>query len=166
MDLIVSPDGTARWGGLRMRCALGRSGVTREKREGDGATPVGRWLMRELLFRPDRVLRPRTGLAARPDARHDRRCDAREDARYNRPVRHPHGASAEHLWRADRLYDLVVPLGYNDAPPIAGRGSAIFLHVAGRLYAPTAGCVALARSDLLAVVASADRRSRVIVLPG
>ena len=165
MDLIVSPAGIARWGAARFRCAIGRSGVTRAKREGDGATPIGAWPMRELLFRPDRVLRPRTRLPARPIAPADGWCDAPGDARYNRPVRHPSKASAERLWRGDRLYDLIVPLGYNDAPPAAGRGSAIFLHVAGRGYAPTAGCVALARRDLLAVIRGASRRSRVVVLP-
>jgi L,D-peptidoglycan transpeptidase YkuD (ErfK/YbiS/YcfS/YnhG family) len=165
MDLIVSPRGAARWGRLRLRCAVGRGGVTMAKREGDGATPVGAWPMRELLYRADRVLRPRTALPAHVIRRDDGWCDAPEDALYNRPVRHPYPASAEHLWRADRLYDLVVPLGWNDAPPAPGRGSAIFLHIAGRGYAPTAGCVALARRDLLAVIEAADRRSRVVVLP-
>src|SRR4051812_44462243 len=103
MDLIVSPRGTARWGALRLRCAIGRGGVTRGKREGDGATPVGAWPMRELLFRADRVLRPRTRLPARPIGEADGWCDAPEDPRYNRPVAHPYGASAERLRRADRL---------------------------------------------------------------
>jgi L,D-peptidoglycan transpeptidase YkuD (ErfK/YbiS/YcfS/YnhG family) len=166
MNLIVSPAGFARWGRARFRCALGWGGVTRAKREGDGATPVGTWRMRGLHFRSDRVLRPRTGLPARPITPEDGWCDDPADARYNQPVRHPYPRSAERLWREDALYDLVIPLGYNDAPPAPGRGSAIFLHVARRGYGPTAGCVALARRDLLAVLRKADRFSRVIVLPG
>jgi L,D-peptidoglycan transpeptidase YkuD (ErfK/YbiS/YcfS/YnhG family) len=170
MDLVVTPLGVAhwgvaRWGERRFRCALGRGGVARHKREGDGATPVGAWPMRELLFRPDRALRPRTALPPRPIAPQDGWCDAPDDPRYNRPVALPYSCSAERLWRHDRVYDLIVPLGYNDAPPRPGRGSAIFLHLARPGYRPTEGCVALARRDLLAVLAAADRRSRVIVRP-
>jgi L,D-peptidoglycan transpeptidase YkuD (ErfK/YbiS/YcfS/YnhG family) len=170
MDLVVTPvgldhRGVARWGERRFRCALGRGGVAHRKREGDGATPVGAWAMRELLFRPDRVLRPRTALPSRPIELQDGWCDAPADARYNRPVPLPYPSSAERLWRDDRVYDLVVPLGYNDAPPRPGLGSAIFLHLARPGWRPTEGCVALARRDLLAVLATADRRSRVIVRP-
>ncbi len=65
----------------------------------------------------------------------------------------PYGASAEELWRADALYDAIGVLGWNDSPVRPGRGSAIFLHVARADYAPTEGCVALTRADLLAVLA-------------
>ena len=75
----------------------------------------------------------------------------------------PYGASAERLWRKDGIYDLIVPLGYNDDPVVPGAGSAIFLHVARPDFAPTAGCVALAFADLLIVLAAADRSSRVVV---
>ena len=94
-------------------------------------------------------------------------CDAPDDAAYNRPVKLPYPASAERMWRDDGLYDLVVVLGYNDDPPEAGRGSAIFLHLARPDYAPTQGCVALARPDLEAVLALAGPGSALEVLrPG
>jgi L,D-peptidoglycan transpeptidase YkuD (ErfK/YbiS/YcfS/YnhG family) len=163
MDLLVSPDGFALWGGQRLRCALGRGGVDMVKREGDGKTPVGAWAMRRLLYRPDREPLPATGLAHQPIAPADGWCDAPADPDYNRPVVLPHGASAERLWRADHVYDLVVPLGYNDDPIRPGAGSAIFLHLARVDYAPTEGCVALSREDLLTVLRGADPRSRVIV---
>ena len=168
MDLIVRPGGVAEWAGIRLRCAVGRGGILAEKREGDGGTPVGAWPMRELLYRPDRVERgaPQTGgLPARAIRREDGWCDAPEDPAYNRSVRLPYPASAERLWRRDRVYDLIVPLGYNDDPVVPGAGSAIFLHLAKRDYSPTAGCVALSRRDLLRVLEGSDRRSRVIVEP-
>ncbi len=87
----------------------------------------------------------------------------RRDRAYNRPVRLPYPASAEQLWRDDHLYDLLVVLGYNDRPVVAGQGSAIFLHLAAPDFAPTAGCVALGRDDFLTVVAAAGPASRVIV---
>ena len=81
--------------------------------------------------------------------RHDGWCDAPADRNYNRPVRLPYAASAERLWREDELYDVVVILNYNVRPRSRGRGSAIFMHVARPGYAPTEGCIALARGHLL-----------------
>jgi L,D-peptidoglycan transpeptidase YkuD (ErfK/YbiS/YcfS/YnhG family) len=135
--------GSLAAGPLCMPCALGRGGLVVGKREGDGATPIGRWPLREVYYRPDRVCRPQTRLTVRPIRPDGGWCDAPADPNYNRPVRHPYAASAEHLWRQDRLYDLVLVVGYNDRPRRRGRGSAIFLHVAQDDLAPTAGCVAL-----------------------
>jgi L,D-peptidoglycan transpeptidase YkuD (ErfK/YbiS/YcfS/YnhG family) len=139
-------------GGLQCPCALGRAGCRARKREGDGATPVGRWPMLRVLYRPDRVPRPRTKLPARPIRESDGWCDAPADRNYNRPVRLPYPASAEAMWRHDGLYDLVVVLDYNVRPRLRGRGSAIFMHVAKPGYAPTEGCIALARPHLLRIL--------------
>ena len=163
MDLVVDSSGFAAWGSWRMRCALGRGGISDQKREGDGATPVGAFVMRQLLYRPDRESRPTTLLPCTTISAADGWCDAPRDRAYNRPVHLPYPASAEHLWRDDHLYDLLVVLGYNDDPVVPGQGSAIFLHLAAPDFAPTVGCVALKRDDLLAVIATADRGSRVIV---
>jgi len=163
MDLLVSSDGTARFGHIQCRCALGHGGVSDAKREGDGATPIGIWPLRRLLYRPDRLTPPPTALPISPIGPADGWCDAPGDKNYNLPVILPYPASAEALWREDAVYDLIVPLGYNDSPIQSGRGSAIFLHLARDLYLPTEGCVALARPDLLAYLAVASSQSRVIV---
>jgi L,D-peptidoglycan transpeptidase YkuD (ErfK/YbiS/YcfS/YnhG family) len=165
-DLVVGADGWAVWRGRRMRCALGRAGVTQDKREGDGATPAGAFAMRRVLYRPDREPPPPTRLPVAALDPADGWCDSPEDAAYNRPVRLPYAASVETLWRADAVYDLIVVLGHNDAPPMPGRGSAIFLHVAQPDFRPTEGCVALARADLLAVLAAADAGGWVVVEAG
>lgn len=133
--------------------ALGRSGRRVTKREGDGATPVGRWRLLRVLYRPDRVPRPRTGLPVRPITPADGWCDAPGDRNYNRPVRLPYPASAERLWRDDRLYDLVVVLDHNQRPRVQGAGSAIFMHVARPGLQPTEGCIALERTHLLRLLA-------------
>ncbi|HEY7900454.1 MAG TPA: L,D-transpeptidase family protein [Caulobacteraceae bacterium] len=137
-----------------MRCAFGTAGVVPggAKREGDGATPAGLWALRRLLWREDRAEPPRTRLPMRRLEPDDGWCDAPGDLAYNRPVRLPYGASAEALWRDDRLYDLLVVLGYNDDPVVAGAGSAIFLHLARPDFGPTQGCVALGAADLLHVL--------------
>jgi L,D-peptidoglycan transpeptidase YkuD (ErfK/YbiS/YcfS/YnhG family) len=163
MDLIVLPSGQARWGGLRVRCALGRGGITRNKREGDGATPIGKWPMSRLLYRADRVSRPKTRLDITEIRPEDGWCDDPADPAYNQPVKLPYAGRHERLWREDEIYDLLVVLGYNDNPVVPGLGSAIFLHVARPDYSPTEGCVALARSDLERVLAKAQSGDRVVV---
>ncbi len=144
--------GLMRAGPFAFRCALGRTGITARKREGDGATPAGLWPLRCVLFRPDRVARPRCALPLCALRATDGWCDAPGDANYNRPVCLPYAASHERLWREDGVYDVIVVLGYNDAPRKAGCGSAIFMHVARDDYAPTEGCIALERGHLLKIL--------------
>jgi L,D-peptidoglycan transpeptidase YkuD (ErfK/YbiS/YcfS/YnhG family) len=163
MDLMVYAPGWALWDGERLRCAVGRGGIRADKREGDGATPAGSWPMRRLLYRADRLAVPATRLAANPLSPQDGWCDDPDDAAYNRPVRLPYRARAERLWRDDGIYDLIVPLGFNDDPVVPGAGSAVFLHVARSDCAPTEGCVALAQADLMRVLAGADAAARVVV---
>ena len=134
-------------------------------RQGDGATPVGCFRLLQVFYRADRVPRPRTGLPLRPMRRDDGWCDDPADRNYNRPVRHPYPASAEHLWRPDALYDLVIVLDHNDRPRVRGRGSAVFLHVAADGLAPTAGCVALRRRDLQKLLAHVEPGTAIHILP-
>jgi L,D-peptidoglycan transpeptidase YkuD (ErfK/YbiS/YcfS/YnhG family) len=166
MELVVRAGGEACWAGRQMRCALGRAGVAGDKREGDGASPAGLWPMRAVLYRRDRLGEIATALRKRVLERDDGWCDDPADPCYNRQVRLPHRGRCERLWRADRLYDIVVPLGYNDDPVLQGAGSAIFLHVARSDFAPTAGCVALALADLLAVLDMAQPSAKVRIVPG
>ena len=152
------------YGNLSFPCAFGRSGRLAGKREGDGATPLGSFALRQAFYRPDRLLRPRDAAAdCLPIAPSDGWCDAPKDRNYNRPVHHPYPASAERLWRYDGLYDVVVVMGYNDHPRIAGRGSAVFMHVAAPGLKPTEGCIALARPHLLRAAASGRARHRVSI---
>jgi hypothetical protein len=134
MDLIVTrgPDGAwrAAYGTRFWRCAVGATGVTADKCEGDGATPIGRFPLRRVLYRPDRLDRPVTALPAAPLAAEDGWCDDPGESAYNTQLRLPFGASHERLWRDDAIYDVIVILGHNDDPPMPGAGSAIFLHVA------------------------------------
>jgi L,D-peptidoglycan transpeptidase YkuD (ErfK/YbiS/YcfS/YnhG family) len=152
-------------GGLVFPCALGRSGRRARKREGDGATPVGCWRLLTVLYRPDRGRRPVTGLPVRRLAPADGWCDAPADRNYNRPVRHPYPASAERLWRADGLYDLIVVLSHNARPRVRGAGSAVFMHVARPGYAPTEGCIALRPEHLRRVLQRLRAGARICVRP-
>jgi L,D-peptidoglycan transpeptidase YkuD (ErfK/YbiS/YcfS/YnhG family) len=160
----AAAQGRLQLGGMRVPCALGRSGARALKREGDGATPIGCWRLSQVFYRSDRLRRPRTPLPVRPLSRDDGWCDAVGDRNYNRPVLHPYPASAEKLWRSDTLYDLLVTLDHNVRPRIQGLGSAIFMHLAAPGYAATAGCIALSRSHLLRVLEAVGRGGVVCVL--
>jgi len=154
MIFTAFSDGRFDLAGRETRCALGKGGViaAADKREGDGASPLGVWPIRRVLYRPDKPPPPETALPTAPLTPEDGWCDDPADPAYNRPVTHPYPASAERMWRADAVYDLVVILGHNDDPVVPGAGSAIFLHIARPGYAPTEGCVALAADDLQALL--------------
>jgi L,D-peptidoglycan transpeptidase YkuD (ErfK/YbiS/YcfS/YnhG family) len=135
-------------GPLVIRCALGRAGISHAKTEGDQATPAGDFRLLDGFFRADIVLRRAWPLPMRPVRPSDGWCDDPESAAYNRRVTLPCRAGHEKLWRADRLYDLVIVLDYNISPRRKNRGSAIFLHCVRPDFAPTEGCVALHSDDL------------------
>jgi len=148
VDLSYSA-GRLAWPGGAAPAACGRGGVRSDKREGDGASPEGTFPLLPGFYRADRIALPPTDLpmtALRPE---DAWVDDPADRRYNRLVSLPYPAHHEEMWRADGLYDLVVPIGYNSDPPLPGRGSAIFLHVARPDFAATEGCIAVSR-DILA----------------
>jgi L,D-peptidoglycan transpeptidase YkuD (ErfK/YbiS/YcfS/YnhG family) len=157
-EIIVGQQGEAPHrgfliaGGRTLPCSLGRSGLSGDKREGDGATPLGRFPLRRVLYRADRLARPSTSLPTTALAPEDGWCESASHPAYNRQVKLPHEAAAESLWRSDHLYDILVVLGYNDDPVTPGRGSAIFFHLARLDYGPTRGCVAIALADMIDVL--------------
>lgn len=152
------------WGQGPRRCAVGPAGIGQKNREGDGVTPRGIFALRQIFYRPDRLAPPPTLLPISPLAKDDGWCDAPGDPRYNWLVRLPYPASAEQLWREDHVYDLIAVVGFNDDPVVAGKGSAIFLHLARPDFAPTAGCVALEQKDLLEALAQFRPEDRVRIV--
>ncbi|MFN3230625.1 MAG: L,D-transpeptidase [Alphaproteobacteria bacterium] len=166
MDIVVTGDGWLQWGDTQVRCALGKGGLSLNKKEGDGTTPVGTFPLRRLLFREDRLERPKTRLPTLAIDEHDAWCDDPDYPLYNTKVATPYPARTEPLWREDHLYDLIVVLGHNDDPVVPGAGSAIFLHVAKPGYEPTEGCVALDIDDLLTLLAETSREDTLTVQKG
>jgi L,D-peptidoglycan transpeptidase YkuD (ErfK/YbiS/YcfS/YnhG family) len=142
---------------------LGRAGIAAGKREGDGATPRGRFRLIRLWWRADRVPRPRTRLSARRIDTAVAWCEDPADRRYNRPFRRSANEPGDRLWREDHLYDLVIELSHNTRPRVAGRGSAVFLHVARPDRSGTAGCVALTAKDLLQLIGRLGPGTRIDV---
>ncbi len=148
-ELVLTPT-CLRLGARRWPCTIGRGGIRADKREGDGATPVGRHHIVGLLYRPDRMAPPVAW--AQPIRPGDLWSDDASRSDYNQMVRAPYSGSHEALCRADRLYDLVLVTDWNWPRATPGRGSAIFLHRWRRPGFPTEGCIALRPDHLLQLV--------------
>jgi L,D-peptidoglycan transpeptidase YkuD (ErfK/YbiS/YcfS/YnhG family) len=157
--------GRLSWPGGETSAVCGRGGVRIDKHEGDGASPAGTYSLVQAYYRPDRVTPPATGLPLAPLRPSDGWVDDPADPQYNRPVSLPYPARHETMWREDGLYDLVVVIGYNTEPPEPGRGSAIFLHVAGPDFGPTEGCIAIAGDVLAGLLGLLGPGSRITIRP-
>jgi L,D-peptidoglycan transpeptidase YkuD (ErfK/YbiS/YcfS/YnhG family) len=143
--------------------ALGRGSIKANKREGDGGTPRGVFRPVRIWWRADRLPRPAAQLPVRRIGPGDGWCENPKHRRYNRPVDVAAGSTADRLARADALYDVIVEIDHNTRPRIAGRGSAVFIHVARPGFAPTAGCVALERAALLRLVSRLGPNTRICI---
>lgn len=166
--IVTSVDasrGQLRWDDQTFECALGKGGISDEKIEGDGVTPVGRFPLRHILYRPDRIEKPICNMPVYATEQDNGWCDAPDHPDYNRFVHLPHPARCESLWREDRVYDLIVVIGYNDDPIQSGKGSAIFMHVARPDFEPTEGCIALKLDDLKFVVRNLNKESFIEIQP-
>lgn len=143
--------GVLHFQNMTFNCALGKGGVLPQglKKEGDGATPAGLYSLRRLYMRSDKIKSLITCLDVTLTQQNMGWCDDVASNNYNMPIIHPFAGSAEHLWRDDDLYDIVIETSHNSAPVIKGAGSCIFMHVARDNYSPTHGCVALAKADLI-----------------
>ncbi|MFT4148693.1 MAG: L,D-transpeptidase family protein [Paracoccaceae bacterium] len=161
-DTIIVTRQGAWFRGRRYPCSVGRGGITRTKREGDGATPAGEHRIVGILVRRDRLRGPGLGLA-RAIGPADLWSDDPRDPDYNHAVRAPHPFGHERLRRADPMYDLVLITDWNwpDARP--GRGSAIFVHQWRGPRRGTEGCVAFSRKDLAHIARRIGPRTRLLV---
>lgn len=165
-DIVVLSANELECDGKRYPCATGKNGFTHDKREGDNCSPIGVFPLRECWFRKDKLgAAPETQLPLRETTKADGWCDDVASPEYNRHVQLPHTARHEKLWRDDDVYDVVVVIGYNDAPVACGKGSAIFMHVARPDYSGTEGCVALALPDLLEILPKLSPDSKIYITP-
>jgi|EP01033_Poteriospumella_lacustris_P005158 L,D-peptidoglycan transpeptidase YkuD (ErfK/YbiS/YcfS/YnhG family) len=177
-DIVVTwlggHDCTLEFLGQKLRCALGKNGVTRRKREGDGMTPIGSFPLRRAFYRQDKTNTPCFSVAPHLNCEATQTdfgwIDAPSDAMYNQFVRLPYkggSVSHENLFLDDSaVYDLLAVIGYNDDPVVPYAGSAIFFHVASEGYGATAGCVSLALVDLAFVLSQATPATRFVVTDG
>lgn len=158
--MVLTPKGV-RFQGQLWPCTIGKGGISRRKREGDGATPRGVHSIVGMLYRPDRIAKPTDW--AKPIGPPDLWSDDPTHEDYNMMVRAPYPHSHERLRRADPLYDLIILTNWNWPYAVKGRGSAIFLHQHRRPGYPTEGCIAFSRSHLHRIARRICTRTRLIV---
>ena len=150
-------------GSLTIPVALGRGGILANKREGDGGTPRGSFRPRQLWWRGDRHSRPRTFLPARAITDSDAWCEDPCDRHYNQWIQRGKAEGGDRLKRDDQLYDFIIEIDHNTRPRVAGRGSAVFLHLARDNFGPTAGCVSMTRAAMLHLLRRIGPRTRIII---
>lgn len=143
--------------------ALGRGGIRADKREGDGGTPKGTFRPRQLWWRADRHPRPRSFLPIRAIKPEDAWCEDPRSRHYNRPIRLDRERVGDRLMRDDHLYDFIVEIDHNTRPRVAGRGSAVFLHLARPGFSPTAGCVSMTKAAMLQLLARLGPDTRIVI---
>ena len=147
--IIINKSGVLKFKNLKFKCALGKSGIGKKRKEGDNITPKGSYKLLGLFFRSDRIPNFKTILKKRKINKKMGWCDDVNNKSYNKLIKLPSNFSHEKLYRKDNVYDLVVPINYNTNKIARGKGSAIFLHVTKKNYSPTKGCIALKKKDLI-----------------
>ena len=149
--------------GWTIPVALGRGGIKANKREGDGGTPKGTYHPLQLWWRADRHQRPRTYLPIRPIRPEDAWCEDPRDRHYNQAIRLVRDQPGDRLTRDDHLYDFIVEIDHNAGPRVAGRGSAVFLHLARSNFSATAGCVSMTKSSMLRLLRRMGPQTRIMI---
>jgi L,D-peptidoglycan transpeptidase YkuD (ErfK/YbiS/YcfS/YnhG family) len=149
--------------GQTIPVALGHGGIKANKREGDGGTPRGTFRPRQLWWRADRHPRPRTFLPVRAIRPEDAWCEDPSSRHYNQLMRRDCDHGGDRLTRADWLYDFIIEIDHNYSPRVAGRGSAVFLHLARPDFSPTAGCVSMTRSAMLRLLERLGPQTRIVI---
>ena len=162
MDIVVK-NGFLTYENQKCKCSIGYNGLTNNKSEGDGCTPVGTFKINKILYRPDKINNNIFSLDSEIIEESNGWCDDIDSDLYNQKINFPFNQSAECLYRNDDLYDIVCVIDYNLNPIIKGKGSAIFLHVASDDYSPTHGCVAIKKNDLLQIALELEKDSTITI---
>jgi len=144
----------------KLRCSIGKRGISIKKREGDKKTPKGEFKLKYILYRKDRVFRLKTKLKKIVITKKMGWCDDPNSNYYNKIINYPFKYSAEKLWRKDSIYDVIIVIDYNLNPVIKNKGSAIFLHIANRKYKPTNGCIAVSKDNIKLIAFKINKKTK------
>ena len=161
--IIINKSGYLKYGNLKFKCALGKSGIGRKKIEGDNITPKGIFKIVKIYYRNDRIKKISSNLKLIKTTKRMGWCDDPNSKNYNKLIRLPEKYNHEKLYRKDNLYDLVLVLNYNMKPIIKNKGSAIFIHVSHKNYKKTAGCIALKKTHLIKLISKIKKDTKVFI---
>jgi L,D-peptidoglycan transpeptidase YkuD (ErfK/YbiS/YcfS/YnhG family) len=159
--IIVKKSGYLKYKNFKYRCALGKAGVNKKIKEGDGITPKGIFKITKIYYRVDKIKSVKTNVKKIKITKNMGWCDDPNSRFYNRQVKLPSKFSHEKLYRNDDLYDLVAVLNYNTNPIIKNKGSAVFLHIAKNSYKKTEGCIALKKEHLINILMKIKKNTKI-----
>jgi L,D-peptidoglycan transpeptidase YkuD (ErfK/YbiS/YcfS/YnhG family) len=140
------------YGKYKIKCAVGKRGITVKKREGDNKTPAGLFKFKSIFYRKDRIRKIKTRLKKTIIKKNMGWCDDSNSKFYNKLINFPFNFKAEKFWLNENIYDVIIIINYNVEPIIKKRGSAIFLHIAKKNYKPTRGCIAISKKDMFVLI--------------
>lgn len=163
MNIIIKKN-LLKYKDYKLKCCIGKSGISKSKNEGDLATPRGTYSLGPLYYRKDRINHIKTKLKKKIIRKNMGWCDDIKSKKYNKEVRFPFKYHAEKLFRKDKIYDIFINIKYNFKPTIKNRGSAIFLHLANKKYKPTKGCVAIKKKDFLKILPLIEKKTKISIL--
>ena len=159
--IIVKKTGHLQYKNLKFRCALGKAGIKRKRKEGDNITPRGTFKINKIYYRPDKIKNIKTSVRKIKIKRNMGWCDDPKSKNYNKQIKLPSKFSHEKLHKKDSVYDLFLVLDFNTNPVIKNKGSAIFLHITKGSYKKTKGCIALKRGDLIQLVSKIRKNTKI-----
>ena len=145
----------------KVKCAIGKRGIGYKKKEGDLITPAGRYIIKYILYRKDRIKKIQTQIKKFEITKNMGWCDDSRSKKYNKLIKLPSSYKYEKLYKKENIYDIILVLNYNMSPIIKNKGSAIFIHVAKKNYKKTEGCVALKKIHLLRVLKELKKHTKV-----
>ena len=161
--IIVKKSGYLKYKNFKYRCALGKAGVNKKIKEGDGITPKGVFKITKIYYRADKIKVIKTNIKKIKITKNMGWCDDPVSRFYNQQIKLPSKFSHEKLYRNDDLYDLVAVLNYNTNPVIKNKGSAIFMHISESSYKKTEGCIALKKDDLINILMDIKRNTKISI---
>ena len=149
--------------GYKLKCSIGKSGVTASKKEGDLASPKGIFKLGLLYYRKDRIKSLKCKIRKRIIKKNMGWCNDSKSKKYNQQIYFPFKYRAEMLYRKDKIYDIFINIKYNYRPSVKKKGSAIFLHLTNINYKPTSGCIAIVKKDLLKILPHINKNTKISI---
>ena len=147
----------------KLRCSVGKRGITRNKKEGDKKTPRGIFTFKCIFYRKDKLINFKSSLKKIIIKKNMGWCDDSSSKFYNKLIKFPFKNKAERMWLKGNTYDVILIINYNSKPIIKNKGSAIFLHIAKRNYSPTKGCVAVSKKDMFFLITKINNKTKLII---
>jgi len=147
----------------KVKCAVGKRGISSKKVEGDNKTPRGTFKIQAIYYRKDRMKELKSLIKKKNIRKNMGWCDDSKSKKYNKLIKFPFSWGAEKLYLNSRIYDILLILNFNNKPVKRRKGSAIFIHIAKKNYAPTKGCIAVSKIDMRKIVSRIRRNSKITI---